>query len=96
MARESWLDNKTQSPLIEQKVQNLTTFMEAMADGVITDKELAEQEKRLVAALQEVEPLLNDEQHGKVTRLLCELTAYDLMQALNGMQAARPPVRFRG
>jgi len=97
MVRDNWLDPKTQSPLIEQQVHKLTTFMEAVADGVVTDAELAEQEKRLVAALNEVEPLLNDEQHAKVTRLLCELTAYDLMQALHGLTAARrSAARFQG
>ena len=39
-------------------------------------------------------PQLDDALHEKVTRLLCELTAYDLMQTLSLM---RPAVRkFRG
>jgi hypothetical protein len=31
-----------------------------------------------------------------VTELLCELTAYDLMQTLHEMQKARPRTAFRG
>jgi hypothetical protein len=47
-----------------------------------------------VDLMKEVEPLLDNALHEKVTRLLCELTAYDLMQTLNLM---RPPARrFRG
>ena len=43
---------------------------------------LADQEQRLVALMKEVEPTLNDAQHGQVTKLLCELTAYNVMQTL--------------
>jgi hypothetical protein len=40
--------------------------------------------------MKEVEPMLDDKQHAKVTQLLCELTAYDIMQTLHGVQQARP------
>ena len=46
--------------------------------------------------LRELEPLLDDATHARVTRLLCELTAYYLMQVLNAMHKARPKVKFRG
>jgi hypothetical protein len=46
--------------------------------------------------MKEVEPLLDDNQHEKVTRLLCELTAFDIMQMLHTMQQARPKTKFRG
>jgi hypothetical protein len=95
-SKQSWLDDKAQTPLIDGYVQNLSTFVDAMADGHIDDKELADQEKRLVAALKEVEPTLSDAQHGQVTKLLCELTAYNVMQTLNSLQSARPKTTFRG
>ena len=60
------------------------------------DKELADQEKRLVTLMKEVEPTLNEAQHGQVTKLLCELTAYNVMQTLNSLQSARPKTTFRG
>ena len=47
-AKQSWLDEK-QSPQIDTYVQKLGTFVDAMADGRIDDKELTDQEKRLVA-----------------------------------------------
>jgi hypothetical protein len=77
-------------------VQKLTTFVDAMADGQIEDREVAEQEQRLVALMKDVEPTLNDAQHGQVTKLLCELTAYNVMQTLNALQSARPKSTFRG
>ena len=43
-----------------------------------------------------VEPLLDDALHAKVTELLCELTAYDLMQTLHEMQKTRHKTVFRG
>jgi len=94
-AKQSWLDEK-QSPQIDGYVQKLGTFVEAMADGRIEDKELADQESRLVALMKEVEPMLNDAQHGQVTKLLCELTAYNVMQTLNSLQTARPRTKFQG
>jgi hypothetical protein len=94
--KQSWLDDKAQTPLIDGYVQKLGTFVQAMADGRIDDHELADQEKRLVALMKEVEPTLNDTQHTQVTKLLCELTAYNVMQTLSSLQSARPKTVFRG
>jgi hypothetical protein len=94
--RESWLDEESQTPLIGERARGLSAFLEAMADGKIDHAELEGQEKRLVKIMQEVEPLLDDALHAKVTQLLCELTAYDLMQTLHSMQEARPKTAFRG
>jgi hypothetical protein len=96
MSRSSWLDEKSQSPQIDQYARQLTSFVDAMADGKIDDAELKAQEARLTSLMKQVEPLLNDEQHAKVTQLLCELTAYDLMQAFYGIQKFRPKTVFRG
>ena len=59
-SRQSWLDDKAQTPLIDGYVQKLGTFMSAMADGRIDDAELSAQEKRLTTLMKEVEPALND------------------------------------
>jgi len=94
--KQSWLDDKAQTPLIDGYVQTLGTFVDAMADGRIDDRELKDQEQRLVGVLKEVEPTLNDTQHAQVTKLLCELTAYNVKQTLNSLQSARPKTKFRG
>jgi len=49
-----------------------------------------------VALMKEVEPLLSPEAHEKVTQLLCEVTAYDLMNTLHMAHASRPKTKFRG
>src|SRR5262245_42257989 len=95
-ARQNWLDAKTQTPLIDDYVQQLSTFIETMADGRVDPAELTQQEARLVALLKEVEPKLDDSLHAAVTRLLCELTAYNVMRTLTSLQVARPKTVFRG
>ncbi len=95
-AKQSWLDEKSQAPLIDTYVQKLGTFVDAMADGRVDNSEVAAQEQRVVALMKEVEPALNEAQHAQVTKLLCELTAYNVMQTLNSLQSARPTTKFRG
>jgi hypothetical protein len=94
--RTSWFDKKSKVPQIEQYARQLESFVQAMADGKIEPSELRDQETRLVDLMKEIEPQLDDALHEKVTRLLCELTAYDLMQMLHAMQEARPKTAFRG
>src|SRR5262245_10119398 len=89
-SRITWLDDKDEQPLIDSHARKLQTFVDAMADGVIDTGELKAQEKRLVARLKEVEPLLPDDVHASVTELLCELTAYNIMQLLHQLNEARP------
>jgi len=56
---------------------------------VITSTELDTQEKRLVDAMKQAESLLNDDQHAKLTTVLVELTAYNIMRLLHELQAER-------
>ena len=96
MSRISWFDEKSQTPQIEQHARKLTTFIDALADGKVDEAELKAQEARLTALMKEIEPLLDDNLHSTVTQLLCELTAYDLMQTLHQMQQSRRKTVFRG
>lgn len=93
--RLSWLDGKSQ-PLIDERARQTEAFLQAMADGKIDPGEIAEQEQRLVAVMKEVEPLLDDELHAKVTRLLCELTVHNIMQVLGTIEQSRKAAKFRG
>jgi hypothetical protein len=96
VGRLNWFDAKTSKPLIDDYARTLESFVTTMADGKVEPKELEAQEKRVVKRMKEVEPLLPDDVHAKVTKLLCELTAYDIMQMLFAMDAARPKTKFRG
>lgn len=88
-SRTNWLDEATQSPLIDDYARELGTFLDALSDGRVDTGELKAQEARLVALMKEVEPNLDDALHEQVTRLLCEVSAYSIMQALHELHAAR-------
>jgi ribosomal protein S13 len=89
MTRISWFDEKTHMPVIDEQVQKLSTFVDAMADGVIDDSELHNQQESVVKAMKSVEGDLNDELHAKITRLMVELSAYNIMRLLHELQESR-------
>ena len=94
--RTDWFDDHTQTPTIDQHARKLATFVDALADGKVDDREIKAQETRVYSLLKEIEPQLDDALHAKITDLLCELTALDLMQMLHQMQQSRPKTTFRG
>jgi hypothetical protein len=94
--RTHWLDEKTDAPLIDEYVQKLGTFLEAMADGRIDASELKSQEDRVVALMKTIEPELSDELHEQVTHLLCELSAFNIMHTIHQFVESRPKTKFRG
>lgn len=96
VARISWLDERTQLPQIETRARQLKSFMAALADGIVDERELHDQQRRLVTLMKEIEPQLDDALHARVSELLCEMTAYDLMQVLHSLHQSRPTSRFRG
>jgi len=96
MARTSWFDEKADVPVIQEQVTKLQSFTEAMADGIVERRELEAQEQRLVAAMKQLEPALSDELHGKVTTMMVELSAYNIMRLLHELHAERARMAFDG
>ena len=94
MARTSWFDDKAEHEAIQDSVSKLESFTSALADGVVSKQELSAQEGRLLAAMKAVEGQLNDELHGKVTTVLVELTAYNVMRLLHELQSERQRMAF--
>lgn len=95
MARTSWFDD-SDLPVIDEQVQKLESFTQAMADGVVDNRELEQQQNSLIKAMKAVESGLDDAQHAKVTRLLVELSAYNVMRLLHELQALRVQKPFVG
>ena len=95
MARTSWFDD-ADLPIIDEQVEKLESFTQAMADGVIEKKELEQQQASLVAAMKAVESGLSDDQHAKVTRLMIELSAYNIMRLLHELHVQRLERTFGG
>ena len=94
MARDSWFDDKAEHPAIQERVMKLASFTNALADGVVSQQEVDGQEHRLVAAMKAIESELSDAQHAKVTTLLVEMSAYNIMRLLHELQAERARMAF--
>jgi hypothetical protein len=95
MARTSWFDERTEHPVIQEQISKLDSFTNAMADGVVEKRELDAQEQRLSAAMKRLEPELSDDLHAKVTTVLVELTAYNVMRLLHELHAERARMVFK-
>jgi hypothetical protein len=93
MARVKWLDDDNTSTL-DSRVERLAHFAKSLEDGVVDTEELNQQEKNLIAAMKAVEGSLDDETHARVTNLLVELTAYNVMNVLHGLAAERVRASF--
>lgn len=89
MPKASWFDDSTDLPVIDEQVAKLESFAAAMADGIIEKHELESQQSALVVTMRTVEGLLTDEQHAAVTRLLVEMSAYNVMRTVHELQADR-------
>ena len=95
MARNSWFDDKAEHPMIQEQITKLDSFTSALADGVVSKNELSGQESRLVKAMKALEPDLSDALHAKVTTVLVELSAYNVMRLLHELQAERARMAFK-
>ena len=89
MARADWFDDSKDMPVIDEQMSKLEHFVASMADGVIESTELEKQQSSVVKAMKAVEGDLNDAQHAKVTQLLMELSAYNVMRLLHELQQKR-------
>lgn len=94
MARTSWFDDQAKHPVIDEQIQKLESFTSAMADGVVSKEELNGQEQRLTAALKKLEAELSDDLHAKVTTVLVELSAYNVMRLLHELNRERARQAF--
>ncbi len=94
MARTSWFDDNAQHPSIHERMEKLESFTSALADGQVSKQELSAQEARLMTALKALEPDLTDAQHEKVTTVLVELSAYNVMRLLHELRAEQTRIAF--
>ena len=92
--KTSWFDDKAQHPILQERASKLESFTSALADGVVTRRELESQEQRLMTAMKALEPELSDALHEKVTTVLVELSAYNVMRLLHELQTERARIAF--
>ena len=94
MARTSWFDEKAEHEAIQERASKLDSFTSALADGIVSQQELTGQEQRLMEAMKTLEPALSDELHEKVTTVLVELTAYNVMRLLHELHREHARLSF--
>jgi hypothetical protein len=87
--RIDWLDEDTNAPSLEERALKLKHFMDSMADGVIDQEELTTQSEAVASAMRAVQDDLTDEQHAKVTDILVEMTAFNIMKTLHELAVSR-------
>jgi hypothetical protein len=92
--RTSWFDDKAEHEAIQERASKLESFTSALADGMVSKQELTGQEQRLLTAMKSLEPALSDDLHAKVTDVLVELTAYNVMRLLHELQSERARMAF--
>jgi hypothetical protein len=89
VARISWFDVEGGHPVIQERINNLESFTSAPGRRGGVRSEVGGQEARLVAPMKALEPGLSDELHAKVTTVLVELSAYNVMRLLHELHAER-------
>jgi predicted transcriptional regulator len=87
VARTSWFDDKAEHPVIQERIEKLESFTNALADGVVSSEELQAQERRVTSVMKALEGSLSDEAHAQVTTVLVELSAYNVMRVLHELQS---------
>ena len=92
--RTSWFDENAGYEAIQERASKLESFTSALADGEVSKNEVGGQEQRLLTAMRALESTLNDDQHAKVTAVMVELTAYNIMRTLHELQAERARMAF--
>ena len=55
-AKTTWFDEASSASLIAEQAQRLESFLQAIADGKVTDAEVKTQEERVVELMKEIEP----------------------------------------
>jgi hypothetical protein len=76
-----WFDPTTGALLLDQQATDHASFKNILADGVVTDAELAEQSQRVLGLLRALEKRLPPELHELTTEALTELAVLHAVQA---------------
>ena len=75
-----WFDSQTGCLLLDEYAANSPAFRNILADGVVTDSELAEQGRRVVSLLKELETRLPAESRDLATDALIQMAVLYAIQ----------------
>jgi len=76
----SWFDPETRLLRLDEYVADMPSFRKIIADDVVSDQELLEHGRRVVALLEELEARLPDDLRELMTETLCELAVLYAVQ----------------
>jgi len=90
MPKSSWFDDKTSEMLFFQYANQMASWQEAIADGVIDETDLARQGERVTQMLRALEPKLDDAVHEELTEVFFELAVfYGMVQTVQPSEVAQ-------
>ncbi|OGO04288.1 MAG: hypothetical protein A2Y73_04120 [Chloroflexi bacterium RBG_13_56_8] len=85
MARSRWFDPETSEMNFMLYMEQMESWQQALADGVVEPEELRQQSERVAELLRALEPKLNEELHEEVTNILYEMAVLYGMAQLADM-----------
>ncbi|MBC7249993.1 MAG: hypothetical protein H5T62_06880 [Anaerolineae bacterium] len=72
MARKSWFDPESNEIMFSKYIEQMESWQEALADGVVEPEEVKQQAERVAEMLRALEPKLSDELHEELTQIFYE------------------------
>jgi len=69
MSRTSWFDPETNEAMFSKYIDQMESWQEALADGVVEPEEVKRQAERVAEMLRALEPKLSDELHEELTQI---------------------------
>jgi hypothetical protein len=73
VGRTSWFDTETNELEFSKYIEQMTSWQEALADGIVTPEEVRQQTVRVANLLRQLEPKLSDELHAELTTIFYEI-----------------------
>jgi hypothetical protein len=84
-----WFDETTGILKLDEYVQEMPSFLKVLADGIVTDAELDDHARRVVALLRQLDARLPPDLQVLATETLCELAVLYALQRRHSEQARR-------
>ena len=75
----NWFDSQTGHLVLDEYVSQMPSFRKVVADGVVTDTEVAEQAKRVADLLRRLESELTPEYRDLMREALCEFAVLNAL-----------------
>jgi len=82
MTRRSWFDPESNELMFSKYMEQMESWQQALADGVVEPEEVQQQAEKVANMLRALEPKLNDELHEELTQIFYEWAVLQGMETL--------------